>query len=106
MKHVNCLYLNNGKESLKHFVVKAILFKILREKGKKVATEVDVDRDVVDLVDLDNLIAYEIERKPTREKIEKRLKELNFVKDIFFIDLKFLPNDIKTLEFLLKKMVV
>jgi hypothetical protein len=106
MKSVNCLYLNNGKETVKHFVVKAILFKILREKGRKVATEVDIIHDVVDLIDLDNLIAYEIETNPTKEKVNKRARELNFVKEIFFIDLKKLPDNIEKLERILEKMII
>jgi len=106
MKYVNCLYSSNGKEGLKHFMVKAALFKILRERGRRVATEVDIIQDIVDLVDMDNLIAYEVENSPTKDKIEKRVKELSFVKDVFFVDLKFMPNNIMDLGSVLKKFVV
>jgi len=40
-KGMNCLFSSSGKESTKHFVSKAIIFKILRDRGRTVVTEVE-----------------------------------------------------------------
>ena len=104
--NINCLFLHNSRESLKHWVVKAILFKILRNKKRKVASEVEVKNGIVDLIDLDNLIVYEIERKLNKKIVKRKLKNYGFAKDIFFIDLQKISNDIFEIEKFLKKFVV
>jgi hypothetical protein len=105
-KNKNCLFTHNKKESLKHFVVKAILFKILREKGRNVGSEIEIENGIVDLIDLDNLIAYEIENGINKKRIEEKLKNYKVVKDVFFIDCKKVPNDLEKAENYLRKIVV
>jgi hypothetical protein len=105
-KNKNCLFTHNKKESLKHFVVKAILFKILREKGRNVGSEIEIENGIVDLIDLDNLIAYEIENGISKRRIEEKLKNYKVVKDVFFINCKKVPNDLEKAENYLRKIVV
>jgi hypothetical protein len=105
-KNKNCLFTHNKNESLKHFIVKAILFKILREKGRNVGSEIEIKNGIVDLIDLDNLIAYEIENEINKKRINEKLKNYKVVKDVFFIDCKKVPNDLKRAEKYLRKIVV
>lgn len=104
--NVNCLFSYSKRESLKHFIVKAMIFKILRNKGRKVACEVEINNGIVDLLDLDNLIAYEIESNLAKGKIENKLRNYRAVEDVIFIDLREVPNDLGKAEKFLKKIVV
>ena len=106
LHNLNCLFLHNLRESTKHFIVKAILFKLLRNKRRRVACEVEINSGIVDLVDLDNLIAYEIESKPTKRKMEEKVKNYEAVKDVIFIDLRKVPNDLAKAVKFLKKFVI
>jgi hypothetical protein len=105
-KNKNCLFTHNKNESLKHFIVKAILFKILREKRRNVGSEIEIKNGIVDLIDLDNLIAYEIENEINKKRINEKLKNYKVVKDVFFIDCKKVPNDLEKAEKYLRKIVV
>ncbi len=100
----NCVYGHNCKESMKHWLVKCMVFKILRELGRTAGTETEVDGGIVDVIDADNFIAYEIESRPTRRKIENA-KRLG-VKDVFIIELGKVPDDCKAAEIYLKSVMV
>ena len=104
--YVNCLFLYNKKESLKHFLVKAIIFKILRERGRRIACEVEIKNGIVDLLDLDNLIAYEIESDFDKKKIERKVRNYKIVNDVIFINLREVPNEFKKAEKFLRKIVI
>ena len=104
--NINCLFLHNSKESLKHFLVKAIMFKILRNRKRKVGCEIEIDNGIVDLLDLNNLIAYEIESKFDKNKIKEKLKNYKTIKDVVFINLKKVPNEFEKAEKFLKEIVI
>lgn len=101
----DCLFFH-GNESTKHWLVKALIFKILKERERTVGTEIEVDSGIVDLIDVDNLIVYEIESNLTKERKNVRMKELNSVNDIFFINLNKIPNNWEKAERYLKEIVV
>lgn len=103
-KNENCLFLHNKKESMKHFIVKAIIFKILRERGRKVGTEIEFNNGIVDLIDVDNLIIYEIENNVSKAK--EKVKRLKNMRDIFVIDLKKVPDSLKEAERYLRQKTV
>jgi len=103
-KNENCLFLHNKKESMKHFIVKAIIFKILRGRGRKVGSEIEFENGIVDLLDVDNLIIYEIENNRTKAK--EKIKRLKSIRDIFVIDLKEVPDSLKEAEKYLREKVV
>jgi hypothetical protein len=101
----NCVFSSNGKESLKHFVSKAIIFKILRDRGREAATEVETRNAIVDVLDIDNRIAYEVENGFDEEDIIGLISH-NELRDIFLIDLKEIPNDVFEAEEFLKQVLV
>lgn len=103
-KNENCLFLHNRKESMKHFIVKAIIFKILRERGRKVGTEIEFKNGIVDLIDVDNLIIYEIENNVTKAK--EKIEQLKNVRDVFIVNLKKVPDSLKEAEKYLRRKVV
>jgi hypothetical protein len=105
-KNKNCLYLNGGSESIKHFFVKALIFKILRDRGRQVGTEVEVNGGIVDVLDLENMIAYEVETNLTKEKIIDKIYCLHGLRDVFFIDTKEVSSDLYEAEKYLKEKVV
>lgn len=103
-KNRNCLFIYNANEGMKHFIVKAIIFKILRERGRNVGTEIEVMDGIVDLIDVNNLIAYEIESNVNKAK--EKVGRLQSVKDVFIIDLKKVPDSLKEAERYLRQKIV
>jgi hypothetical protein len=102
----NCLFLHNRNESMTHFVVKAILFKILRECSRSVGTEIEIRNGIVDLIDLDNLIVYEIENGMCKKRVRDKMTNYKNVKDVFFIDCKKVPEKLIDAEKYLRRIVV
>lgn len=102
----NCMFPSTGSETMKHWLVKAMIFKLLRGMGRSVGTEVEVNGGIVDLVDADNMIAYEVENNLTREKLKSKLTSLSGMRDVFFIDILDVPDDIFEAEDYIRKKVV
>lgn len=105
-KNKNCLFINSGNEGMKHWLIKAIIFKILRERGRNVGTEVEVNSGIIDILDADNLIAYEIETNLTKKKIREKIRNYSLVKDIFIIDTKEISDDLEEAENFLREKIV
>ena len=102
----NCLFTNTGSETMKHWVVKSIIFKALRDTGRQVGTEVEVNGGIVDVLDIDNMIAYEVENNLTRKKLAAKLDSLAGLRDVFFIDIMEVSDDISEAEAYIKKKIV
>jgi prophage antirepressor-like protein len=102
----NCLFTNNGSETMKHWIVKAMIFKELRKRGRQVGTEVEVSGGIVDVLDLDNMIAYEVENNLTRNKLRSKVSSISGLKDVFFIDILEVPDDIGEAEYYIREKVV
>jgi len=105
-RNKNCLYMHNSRESMKHWFVKTLLFKILRRKGRTVGTEIETKRGIVDLIDVNNLIVYEIESNLTEKIAKEKINQFNFAKDVFLVDVKKIPNDLNKAEKCLRKIVI
>jgi len=103
-KNKNCLFTNGGSESMKHWLVKAMIFKILRERKRTVGTEIETKNGIVDVIDVDNFIVYEIEKNLNKRK--KKLEQFKEFTDVFIINLKDIPNNLKQMESILREMVV
>lgn len=103
---MNCLFINNGSETTKHWVVKAMIFRELRRRGRQVGTEVEVRGGIVDVLDLDNLIAYEVENNLTDEKLKAKISSISGVRDVFFIDILEVPDDICEAESYIRDRLV
>jgi len=101
----NCLFASNGKEGMKHFVAKAIIFKILRDRCRNVATEVEMKNAIVDVLDIDNMIAYEVENGFDEDDIISLVSNTE-LKDVFLIDLKEIPSDIYDATEFLKQILI
>jgi len=89
---------------MKHWIVKAMIFKILREMGRMVGSEVEVDGGIVDVIDVDNMIVYEIEMKMCWQEYETNM--FGKLRDIFVIDLKKVPDDLNDIEKYLREKIV
>jgi len=100
----NCLFTNGGKESMKHWVVKAMVFKLLRELGRTVGSEVEFSNGIVDIVDVDNMVVYEIETRVCWQEYEDEM--FGRVTDIFIVDLKKVPDDLNDAEKYLREKIV
>jgi len=105
-RNANCLFPHNKNESLKHWVTKAIIFHILRKKGRNVGTEIEVGNAIADVFDSDNRIAYEIENNFSKTRRERKIRNLSGAKDVFVIDLRSVPNDIDAAKKYLEEIVV
>lgn len=102
----NCLFMHTGNESMKHWMAKAVLFKLIRGRGRTVGTEVEINGAIVDVVDIDSLIGYEIESNPKKSVIKSKLKRLWHLRDVFFIDASKVPDNIEEAEKYLERFVV
>ena len=97
----DCLYPHNSKETMRHWIVKAMVFKILHDRGCTVRTEAEVKGCIVDVVDEGNLIAYEIETSMNEEKSKRRVQQLWHMHDMFFVDCKKVPDGfVEAVEYL------
>lgn len=105
-RNANCLFSHNANESLKHWTTKAIIFKILRERKRNVGTEVEVGNGIVDVFDEDNKIAYEIESEISKRKAREKMRNMQEANDVFFINLKKVPDEINAARKYLERIVV
>jgi len=104
--HQNVVVASNH-ESMKHFVVKAMVYKLLREMDRITVCEMEAGGGVVDIYDAQTGYAYEIESKPgPRTGKEKAERFAGQVKDVLIIDLKKVPDDLSGMEGYLKGRVV
>jgi len=104
--------LPSGNESVKHFIVKALIGRILHERGYGFVTEAPVSINgntlYVDVFDYSNGIAYEVQsvvHEGIREA-KKELLESEAIKDVIIIDLDQISNDIFIAYRQLEKLVV
>lgn len=105
-KNVNCLFPHNKNESLKHWITKAIVFQILRNRERNVGSEIEVGNGIADVFDSDNRIAYEIENNFSRSKMKEKISNLTGAKDVFIINLRHVPDDINAAKKYLERIVV
>lgn len=111
-KFANKLRPHNRKETFKHFMAKAMAFKILFNAGYHVYSEYEVWKEkykpskVVDVYADGGLpwfklklkpIVVEIESRPTKKHI-KELIEFHKGKIIYIIDLRKISDDINEME--------
>lgn len=108
-KFANKLRPHNRNETLKHFVVKSIVFKILFNAGYIVYSEYDFERNgktkVADILAYDGnnihqedlSVVVEIESKPTK-KHNKDLEEFYKDRTLYIIDLREISDEINKME--------
>ena len=64
----NVLRVHNKNESWGHFLTKAVLYKLFRDKGYTVLLEAETDRGIIDVFILDLELAIEVVSRPPLEK--------------------------------------
>ena len=105
-RNKNCLFMHNSRESTKHWMIKSIIFKILRERGRTIGTEVEVRGGIVDVLDVNSFIGYEIESNISQKAMLQKTKSLWKLYDVIFIDVKKVPDSIQDAEKYLRTIVV
>jgi hypothetical protein len=104
--NANRLFMHSGSESAKHWVVKALLFRALRGLGRTVGTEVEACGCIVDVLDADNMIAYEVETRVDRAAVERKCKRLWRMHDVVFVDASKVPDSLDEAERCIRGIVV
>lgn len=96
--NANRLFMHSGSESAKHWVVKALLFRALRGLGRTVGTEVEACGCVVDVLDADRMVAYEVESCIDRAAAERKCRRMWRMHDVVFVDASKVPDGIDEAE--------
>ena len=113
---INKLRTHNKNETKKHFMVKAMTFKLLVDKGYYVYSECEVvnpktrEKRVADIFaenprkKKERKICVEVETKPSKLKNKKLM---NFYEDdiLYIIDTREISNDIQDMEFEIKHIL-
>lgn len=113
-KNLNKVRVHNKKETVKHFIIKAMCLKILFNEGYKVYTEEEISkyfrdkdkktrvadvcaRDQDDLWEENKTIIVEVETRPTKKHNQELL---DFYKDynLYIIDVKNISQDLNQME--------
>lgn len=105
-RNSKCLFPHNKKESMKHWITKAIVFKILFDKRRNVGSEIEVGNGIADIFDADTKIVYEIENNSSKRKVENKIFNFSEASDVFIINPKEIPNDINSAKKYLERIVV
>lgn len=80
-------------ETIEHWLIKCMLFKLLRNKGHIVVGEANIGSGHCDLIDLTDAKIYEVDKKFSDKqkgfKVDKY--RTHYIKDIIFIEYRDLP---------------
>ncbi len=105
-----CKILLHPSESLKHFMVKSLVCRILFERGRSFVCEALVENGrSVDVCDLSLQIAYEVEPSKSDAKTDSKFGKYGIspaIKDIIVIPYNDLPDEINAAHERLKEMIV
>ena len=105
-KKLNSVIFHSTNETREHFLVKCILSYILHSMGHDIYSEGKYGTKKLDVIDLTDMIVYEIETNKTKKKTEQKITN---VKDSYFgliiIDLKDLPEKLDDIFKFVKKEI-
>lgn len=104
--NANRVFEHCGAEGMRHWVVKAMLFKALRDLGRTVGTEVEACGCVVDVLDADSMVAYEVETRVDRAAAGRKCRRLWRLRDVVFVDASKVPDGIAEAERCVRAIVV
>ena len=91
---------------MEHWLVKALVFKILHDRSRTIMTEAETGNCIVDVLDADNSTAYEIETSPTERMIKQKVSRLWHLHDVFIIDIRKIPDSLEKAVKYLDKVVL
>ena len=105
-EHVNTLKMHT-KETIDHWITKALVFRLLRNMKHDVVTEFEITgMGVGDLFDLTSSVQYEIETTSYPKYIRDRAKQyIRIGVDVIVIPIKNLPENNKDREKALKEYI-
>ena len=96
-----------SNESYRHFVVKSILFYLLREIKHDVATEWRVPNGYIDICDKTTHVLYEIELHVSPKFRSRKLEQYDISGyEIIIVDCSKLPDDIDGIRKFLSEYVL
>ena len=106
-EHVNTLKMHVN-ETLEHWIIKAMVFRLLRKMKHEVVTEFEITgMGVGDIFDLTASVQYEIETTSYPKYIHDRAKQyIRIGVDVIVIPIGKLPENIKEREKALKEYVL
>lgn len=87
-------------ETWQHFIVKALVYKLLYDKGKSVTTEYENYDSIADVIDLNERIVYEVEGNITPEKTRQKIDNFKNFNDVIIIDLNKVPKMDKVYDYI------
>jgi len=97
-------------ESLKHFIIKSLVCRILFEKKHSFVCEALVENGKkVDVCDLSMQIAYEIEPNDSNATLDSKFGKYGIspaIKDVIIIPYEKIPDDFNSAYITLKSMIV
>jgi len=87
-------------ESFPHRFVKFLICHALFKRGHRFKTEQQIDNAICDVIDLDNLVIYEVETNSNPSTMRRKLEDFYhpFIEDIIIVSLKSLNFDWRTLS--------
>ncbi len=81
----NILRVHNKNESWGHFLTKAVLYKLFRDKGYDVLLEAATDNGIIDVYIVDLELAIEVLSDPYPKKITDKKEQYNRFKEILIV---------------------
>ena len=105
-EHVNTLKMHT-KETIDHWVTKALVFRLLRNMKHDVVSEFEITgMGIGDLFDLTSSVQYEIETRSNPKFIRDRAEQYTRIGvEVIVIPIGKLPKDIKEREKALKEYI-
>jgi len=100
----------HSRESLKHFIIKSLVCRILFERKHSFVCEASIENgNKIDVCDLSTQIAYEIELNKSDAKLNSKFRKYGIspaIKDIIIIPYEELPDDVNLAYEKLKEIIV
>lgn len=98
----NTMFTSLG-EGMKHFLIKSMVFKLLRDRGKTVCCEAETSNGIADIINLNDRIVYELESEPSPSRVKKKIEQFPEFEDVFILNLREIPDRLEAAEQYLKR---
>ncbi len=102
----NAVVSHHKNEGMKHFIAKAMIYKILRELERDTGCEMEIGTALADMADLSRRCVYELESKVSPSVVRQKLEQFRSFNDVFIIDLNEMPDSLKDMERYLRGRIV
>jgi hypothetical protein len=89
----NVVRVHNKNESWGHFLTKAVLYKLFRDRGYDVLLEAETVHGVIDVYIVDLHLAIEVVSAPHPKKVENKKKRYSRFTDILIVTVPEIDTD-------------